>query len=68
MIEDLKNSDILGYADSIYEDEDTGLIYIENGSGKNIVTIIVTGTTKETSLERWRSVIDGVNALNGCLE
>ena len=31
MIEDLKNSDILGYADSIYEDEDTGLIYIENG-------------------------------------
>ena len=46
MIEDLKNNGILGNADSIYEDEDTGLIYIENGSGKNIVTIIVSGTTR----------------------
>ena len=67
MIEDLKNADILGNADSIYEDEDNGLIYIENGSGKNIVTIIVSGTTKETSLERWRSVIDGVNASEAAL-
>jgi chaperonin GroEL (HSP60 family) len=67
MIDDLKNNGILGNADSIYEDEDTGLIYIENGSGKNIVTIIVSGTTKETSLERWRSVIDGVNASEAAL-
>ena len=67
MTEDLKNNGILGIADSIYEDEDTGLIYIENGSGKNIVTIIVSGTTKETSLERWRSVIDGVNASEAAL-
>src|SRR5919112_1582777 len=59
--------EIIGIADSIYEDEDTGLIYIENGSGKNIVTIIVSGTTKETSLERWRSVIDGVNASEAAL-
>jgi chaperonin GroEL (HSP60 family) len=28
MVEDLKNDGILGIADSIYEDEDTGLIYI----------------------------------------
>ena len=67
MVEDLKNDGIIGIADSIYEDEGTGLIYIENGSGKNIVTIIVSGTTRETSLERWRSVIDGVNAAEAAL-
>ena len=38
------------------------VIYIENGSGRNMVTMIVSGTTKETSLERWRAAIDGVNA------
>ena len=55
MMEDLKKNDILGKADRIYEDENNGVIYMENGSGRNIVTMIVSGTTKETSLERWRA-------------
>jgi chaperonin GroEL (HSP60 family) len=67
MMEDLKRPDILGAADRIYEDEDKGVIYIENGSGRNIVTIIVSGTTKETSLERWRAARDGVNAAEAAL-
>jgi chaperonin GroEL (HSP60 family) len=67
MMEDLKQSNILGRADHIYEDEDQGLIYIENGSGKNIITIIVSGATKETSLERWRAAKDGVNAAEAAL-
>jgi chaperonin GroEL (HSP60 family) len=40
---------------------------LENGSGRNIVTMIVSGTTKETSLERWRAAIDGVNAAEAAL-
>lgn len=67
MIDDLKGDSIIGNADCIHENEDEGLIYLENGSGKNIVSIIVSGTTKETSLERWRSVIDGVNAAEAAL-
>jgi chaperonin GroEL (HSP60 family) len=67
MIEDLKKPDILGKADRIYEDEDNGVIYIESGSGRNIVTVIVSGTTKETSLERWRAAIDGINAAEAAL-
>ncbi|MGE5782410.1 MAG: TCP-1/cpn60 chaperonin family protein [Nitrososphaerales archaeon] len=67
MIDDLKGNSIIGNADCIHENEDEGLIYLENGSGKNIVSIIVSGTTKETSLERWRSVIDGVNAAEAAL-
>jgi len=67
MIDDLKGDTIIGNADCIHENEDEGLIYLENGSGKNIVSIIVSGTTKETSLERWRSVIDGVNAAEAAL-
>lgn len=67
MIDDLKGNSIIGNADCIQENEDEGLIYLENGSGKNIVSIIVSGTTKETSLERWRSVIDGVNAAEAAL-
>ncbi len=43
------------------------VIYIENGSGRNMVTMIVSGTTKETSLERWRAAIDGVNAAEAAL-
>jgi archaeal chaperonin len=43
------------------------VIYLENGSGRNIVTMIVSGTTKETSLERWRAAIDGVNAAEAAL-
>ena len=58
----VKKSDILGRADHIYEDEDNGVIYIDNGSRGNMATMIVSGTTKETSLERWRAPIDGVNA------
>lgn len=67
MIEDLKKNNILGAADRIYEDENNGVIYLENGSARNIVTMIVSGTTKETSLERWRAAIDGVNAAEAAL-
>src|SRR5919199_2882423 len=67
MVDELKRSDILGKADRVTEDEDNGVVYIEDGSGRNIVTIIVSGTTKETSLERWRAAIDGVNAAEAAL-
>jgi chaperonin GroEL (HSP60 family) len=67
MIEELRRTDILGRADRVYEDEDKEVIYIENASGKKMVTIIVSGTTKETSLERWRASIDGVNAAEAAL-
>lgn len=67
MLDDLKGDKIVGTADNVYENEDEGLTYIENGSGKQIVSIIVTGSTKETSLERWRSAIDGVNAAEAAL-
>jgi chaperonin GroEL (HSP60 family) len=67
MTDDLKKSDILGKADHIYEDEDNGVIYIDNGSGGSMATMIVSGTTKETSLERWRAAIDGVNAAEAAL-
>nr|MDQ6864951.1 hypothetical protein [Thermoproteota archaeon] len=67
MMDDLKKSDILGNADHIYEDEDNGVIYIDNGSGGSMATMIVSGTTKETSLERWRAAIDGVNAAEAAL-
>ena len=58
---------LLGYADVVREDEENAVVYIENGAGKNIVTMIVSGTTKETSLERWRAAIDGVNAAEAAL-
>jgi chaperonin GroEL (HSP60 family) len=58
---------LLGYADVVREDEENSVVYIENGAGKNIVTMIVSGTTKETSLERWRAAIDGVNAAEAAL-
>lgn len=58
---------LLGYADVVREDEENAVVYIENGVGKNIVTMIVSGTTKETSLERWRAAIDGVNAAEAAL-
>jgi archaeal chaperonin len=67
MMDDLKKSDILGRADRIYEDEDNGVIYIDNGSRGNMATMIVSGATKETSLERWRAAIDGVNAAEAAL-
>ncbi|TLY37593.1 MAG: hypothetical protein E6K60_04185 [Nitrospirae bacterium] len=67
MMDDLKKSDILGKADHIYEDEDNGVIYIDNGSSGSMATMIVSGTTKETSLERWRAAIDGVNAAEAAL-
>jgi len=67
MMDDLKKSDILGRVDHIYEDEDNGVIYIDNGSHGNMATMIVSGTTKETSLERWRAAIDGVNAAEAAL-
>ena len=67
MMEDLKAPGILGRVDRIYEDEDKGVIYLENSTGKNMVTMIVSGTTKETSLERWRAAIDGVNAAQAAL-
>jgi chaperonin GroEL (HSP60 family) len=67
VIEDLKRSDILGTAEHVREDEDNGIIYLEGGRGKNMVTLIVSGTTKETSLERWRAAIDGVNSAEAAL-
>jgi chaperonin GroEL (HSP60 family) len=67
VIEDLKRSDILGTAEHVWEDEDNGIIYLEGGRGKNMVTLIVSGTTKETSLERWRAAIDGVNSAEAAL-
>ena len=67
MPEDLKQPNVVGTAGRIYEDEDNGLVYLEAGLDRNIVTIMVSGTTKETSLERWRAVIDGVNAAEAAL-
>jgi chaperonin GroEL (HSP60 family) len=67
VIEDLQRSDILGAAEHIQEDEDNEIIYLEGGRGKNMVTLMVSGTTKETSLERWRAAIDGVNAAEAAL-
>jgi chaperonin GroEL (HSP60 family) len=75
MIEELNNTEkleksgeqLLGYADVVREDEENAVVYIENGAGKNIVTMIVSGSTKETSLERWRAAIDGVNAAEAAL-
>jgi chaperonin GroEL (HSP60 family) len=67
VVEDLKRSDILGSAEHVREDEDNGIIYLEGGRGKNMVTLIVSGTTKETSLERWRAAIDGVNSAEAAL-
>jgi chaperonin GroEL (HSP60 family) len=66
-LDDLKNKDILGTAEKIYEDEDSGIIYLENATGKKIVTVLISGSTKETSLERWRSTIDGINAAEAAL-
>ncbi len=65
--EDLNRTDILGTAERVREDEDNSMIYLEGGAGRNMVTIIVSGTTKETSLERWRAAIDGVNAAEAAL-
>jgi len=65
--EDLKRANILGSAERIHEDEDNEIIYLEGGRGKNMVTLMVSGTTKETSLERWRAAIDGVNAAEAAL-
>ncbi len=75
MIDELSSSEdlekggeqLLGYADVVREDEENAVVYIENGAGKNIVTMIVSGSTKETSLERWRAAIDGVNAAEAAL-
>ena len=67
MMDDLKQANILGSADRIIENEEQGLIFIENGQGKNVTTLIVSGATKETSLERWRAAKDGVNAAEAAL-
>jgi chaperonin GroEL (HSP60 family) len=67
LLEDLKKPNILGSSQRILEDEEDELIYVENGSNQNMVTIIVSGSTKETSQERWRAVIDGTNAAEAAL-
>ncbi|HXG06211.1 MAG TPA: TCP-1/cpn60 chaperonin family protein [Nitrososphaera sp.] len=67
LMDDLNRTDILGTAERVREDEENNMIYLEGGSGRNMVTIIVSGTTKETSLERWRAAIDGVNAAEAAL-
>ena len=55
MIDDLSKPDIIGRADRVFEEEENGVVCIEGGSGKNMVTLVVSGSTKETSLERWRA-------------
>jgi len=67
MLENLNDNDILGTANRIYEDEENDLICIENGSNRNMVSVLVGGTTKETSLERWRATRDGINAAEAAL-
>jgi chaperonin GroEL (HSP60 family) len=67
LIEDLKKPGILGNSRHVYEDEQDELIYVETGSNQNMVTIIVSGSTKETSQERWRAVLDGINAAEAAL-
>ncbi|HEY7570091.1 MAG TPA: TCP-1/cpn60 chaperonin family protein [Nitrososphaeraceae archaeon] len=67
MTDDLSKPDILGRADRVIEEEDNGIVCIEGGAGKNMVTLVVSGSTKETSLERWRAAIDGVNAAEAAL-
>jgi len=67
MIDDLSKPDIVGKADRVFEEEENGVVCIEGGSGKNMVTLVVSGSTKETSLERWRAAIDGVNAAEAAL-
>jgi chaperonin GroEL (HSP60 family) len=67
MLEDLSNQGILGSSSRIYENEQDQVIYVENGSNQNIVTVIISGSTKETSQERWRAVIDGINAAEAAL-
>jgi chaperonin GroEL (HSP60 family) len=66
MLEDFSQG-ILGSSSRIYENEQDQVIYVENGSNQNIVTVIISGTTKETSQERWRAVIDGINAAETAL-
>jgi chaperonin GroEL (HSP60 family) len=67
MVEDLSKPGILGKADRVFEEEENAVVCIEGGSGKNMVTVVVSGSTKETSLERWRAAIDGVNAAEAAL-
>jgi archaeal chaperonin len=67
LLEDLKKPGILGNSRHVYEDEQDELIYVETGSNQNMVTIIVSGSTKETSQERWRAVLDGINAAEAAL-
>jgi archaeal chaperonin len=67
LLEDLKSPDILGESQHVYEDEQDEIVYVETGSNQNIVTIVVSGSTKETSQERWRAVLDGINAAEAAL-
>ena len=46
LLEDLKKPHILGSSQRIFEDEEDELIYVENGSNQNMVTIIVSGSTE----------------------
>jgi chaperonin GroEL (HSP60 family) len=67
MLDDLSSKDVIGRANRIYENDQEQAIYIEKGPDENIVTVIVSGSTKETSQERWRAVIDGINAAEAAL-
>ena len=66
-IEELKKQDVLGFAKMIYEDEENGMVIISEGAGKKIFSLIISGSTKETSLERWRASSDGINAAEAAL-
>ncbi len=67
MPQDLQQPDVTARIGRVYEDETHSLIHLEKSSGKRMVTLIVSGTTKETSLERWRAVLDGLNAAEAAL-
>lgn len=50
MMDDLSKPDILGRADRVFEEEDNGIVCIEGGAGKNMVTLVVSGSTRKPLL------------------
>jgi len=67
MPQDLAQPDVTAKLGKVFEDETHSLVHLERAAGKRMVTVIVSGTTKETSLERWRAVLDGLNAAEAAL-
>ncbi len=67
MLEDLDKPGVTAQIGRVYEDEVNGLVHLEQGSGRKMITLVVSGTTKETSSERWRAALDGLNAAEAAL-